>query len=289
MNLLVYIIVLAVICIASFVGFFILAKKNKILSYKWLVIYYLSVAIFISACGYIGLLRSITHSFLFFILLQVFFLSIGFLISYLWRRKSVAVLQEIDNSSRASGVLFVLINAVLGTIGFSLVFNHCDPGGLAPYYALAVIPIVLPEFISTSFHLYKEIPQEIYKVWYFPMHADDIDFDKIDTSTIYMLEVEYSKSISDSRLMNSKLRAPVGMKFGDWFRSFVEDYNYRYDSDPIHYLNEDQTPAGWIFYAKPSFFGTAKYIDPDKTITENKLVEKRAIIAKRVGFIEESE
>lgn len=287
MEFLAYIITLCIVCLAGFISFFVLTKKNKVLSNKQAILYYLCVGIFISACGFVGLARSVTQSILYFALLQLFFLAVGWLLAFLWKRNSSRVLQ--GDANKASGLIFVSINAVLGMIGFTILFYYCNPGSLAPYYGLSVVPLVLPQFIKSSFDMYRDIPHEIYKVWYFPEDADEIDFEKVDTSVIYMLELEYSKSIADGRLMNTKLRAPVGMKFGDWFRSFIENYNYKYDSDPINYLNADNTPMGWIFYVKPSFLGTARYIDPDKTISENKLVEKKPIIARRVGLIDDEE
>lgn len=288
MELLVYLIALGLISIAAIIGFFIVSKQNKAWSNKKVILYYVAVGLVISACGFSGLIPGIASSFTSFLLFQVFFAGLGLLVSWLWNK---GLGEDMPNQSktRMSSVLFVLINAVVGMIGFTLIFHYCNPDGVAPYFAMSVIPFVLPQFIAVSFQAYKEIPHEIHKVWYFPLDADEIDFDKIDTSTIYMLELEYSKSIADPRLTNTKLRAPIGMKFGDWFRSFVENYNYKYDTDPIHYLNNDHTPHGWIFYVKPGFLGSAKYIDPDKTISENRLSEKKAIIARRVGFVAEEQ
>lgn len=286
MELIVYLVALALVSIAAIIGFFVVSKRNKVWSNKKVILYYLAVGIVISACGFFGLLPSVASSFGYFILFQIFFTGLGLLVSWLWNKGLGAEMPN-QSKTRTSSLLFVLINALVGMIGFALVFHYCNPDGMAPYFAMSVIPFVLPQFLIASFQSYREIPHEIYKVWYFPLGADEIDFDKIDTSTIYMLELEYSKSIADPRLTNTKLRAPLGMKFGDWFRSFVENYNYKFDSDPIHYLNPDRTPHGWIFYVKPGFLGGAKYIDPDKTISENKLSEKKAIIARRVGFVEE--
>jgi len=286
MELLLYLITLGVLSIVCLIGFFVVSKQNKAWSNKKVIFYYLGVGLFISACGFSGLIPGLTNSFSIFLLFQAFFAGLGFLVSWLWN-KGLGEDMPNESKTKISSVLFVLINTIVGMIGFTLVFHYCNPDGMAPYFALSIVPFVLPQFISVGFTSYREIPHEIHKIWYFPLDADEIDFDKIDTSTIYMLELEYSKSIQDPRLTNTKLRAPLGMKFGDWFRSFVENYNYKYDSDPIHYLNQDHTPHGWIFYVKPSFLGGAKYIDPDKTILENKLTEKRSIIARRVGFVEE--
>jgi hypothetical protein len=285
MNLLIYLIAIGLIWIGCMVGFFIIARKNRILSNRKAILYYLGVGLFITAVGFLGLIPAVASSMLYFVLLQVFFLGLGFLVSYLWRKNSIEDFQH--STSRNSGILFIFANAALGTIGFTILFYYCSKTDLAIYYGLSVIPFVLPHFISASFAKFKEIPHEIYKVWYFPLEEDEIDFNNIDTSSIYILELIYSKSANDNRLMNTKLRAPIHMKFGDWFRSFIEKYNRTYNADPIHYRNEDHSSMGWIFYVKPPFLGSARYIDPDKTIAENKILEKKAIIARRVKYVEE--
>ena len=291
MGFIIYIILLVIIAIVSCVGFFVLNKQNQVLSGKKAIFYYLAFSVVILLGGFIALLPSAATSMMYFLLLQVVYLGLGYLASIAFRKN---VLGEF-NSGTTSGIFFILGNAILGMIGFTIVYHYFAPPantavdslGLAPYYALSVIPFVVPYFLSTAFARYRAIPQEIFKVWYFPMHADEIDFENIDTSTIFMLELEYSKSVGDPRLINTKLRAPVAMNFGDWFRSFIENYNFKYDSDPIHFLQEDQSPQGWMFYVKPSFLGTAKFIDPDLSIAQNKIIEKNIIIAKRVGIVEE--
>jgi hypothetical protein len=273
--------------IIGLVGFYINLNKKKaageILNNRKFIFFYLIFGVLISCGGFVAMSPTASRSMTFFMLLQAGYAGLGFLASWLYKKNAPEELGR----GRYAGVFFVLANAFLGMIGFALVYHYFSPTGLAPWYAMCVLPFVLPQFLSTAFGLYRAIPQEIHKVWYFPLHADPVDYDNIDTTTIYMLELEYSKSINDPRITNTKLRAPVSMKFGDWFRSFIENYNYKYESDPIQYTNFDETPLGWIFYTKPSALGKSRYIDPDMTIAENKITEKNIIQAKRVGLVEE--
>ena len=274
--------------IAGLIGFYINTGKQKaagqVLNNRKFIFFYLLFGIVISCGGFIGKSPDASRSMMYFFGLQVVFAALGFLASWLYKKNA----PEDMISGRYAGVFFVMANAFLGMIGFALVYHFCNPNGLAPWYAMCVLPFVLPEFLSTAFKTYLEIPQEIHKVWYFPLHADPVDYDNIDTTTIFMLELEYSKSINDPRITNTKLRAPVAMKFGDWFRSFIENYNYRYESDPIQFTNFDQTPLGWMFYTKAGALGKSKFIDPELTIAENNITEKDIILAKRVGVVEET-
>lgn len=255
------------------------------MSNKKVILFYLAFGILLSLGGLIGMSVTASRSMLNFILLQLAYAAFGYLASWLFKKNAPAEMQE----GKYAGVWFVLVNAFLGMVGFTLIYWYFTRADLSPWYALCILPFVLPQFLNAAFRAYIEIPQEINEIWYFPLHADEVDYDKIDTSTIFMLELEYSKSINDPRVTNTKLRAPVAMKFGDWFRSFIDNYNYKFENDPIQYMNEDQTAMGWIFYVKPSFLGGTKFIDPELTISGNKIIEKNIIMAKRVGIVAEPE
>lgn len=282
------IIAFVVLTIIGLIGFYINLSRKKaagmLLSNRKFIFFYLLFGVVISCGGFIGMAQEASRSMSFFLLLQAGYAGLGFLAAWLYRRNAPAEIPQ----GRFAGVFFVLANTFLGMIGFALVYHYFNPNGLAPWFALCVLPFVLPQFLSTAFEYYLAIPQEIHKVWYFPLHADPVDYDHVDTSTIYMLELEYSKSINDPRITNTKLRAPVSMKFGDWFRSFIENYNYKFESDPIQYANFDQTPLGWMFYTKAKGLGKTRFIDPELTIAENKISEKDIILAKRVGVVEEA-
>ncbi len=273
--------------IAGLIGFYINMGRRKaagqLFSNRKFIFLYLAFGIVISCGGFIGYSPTASRSMMYFILLQVVYAGLGYLAAYLYKKNAPENLRE----GRFAGVFFVMANAFLGMIGFAAVYYWLNRSDLAAWYALCVIPFVLPEFLSTAFALYRAIPQEIHKVWYFPLHADPVDYDNIDTSTIWMLELEYSKSINDPRITNTKLRAPVAMKFGDWFRSFIENYNYKYETDPIQYTTYDETPLGWMFFTKAGALGKSKFIDPELTIAENKITEKDIIQAKRVGMVAE--
>jgi hypothetical protein len=223
----------------------------------------------------------VAESMIYFFAIQGISLVLGYLSCFLLKKNFYGELSH----EQFSNAMFVVANACLGMIGFTLLFNHFQPSGIAIYYSLSIVTFVVPQFLVISFEAYANIPQEIYKVWYFPDEEKEIDFDKIDTTKIYMLEMEFSKSINDTRLVNSKAKAPLGMLFGDWFMSFIQNYNHKFDMEPIQYMDGSNMPHGWIFYVKPSFFAAPKYIDPDLTITENKINESKVIIAKRVGLV----
>ena len=276
--MLVSVILMAIVSLVSIIAVYVINKDSGQLKTMRLLLLFVLFALVMSACGLLG---QSPASMTFFYVLQVVFLGLGYVASYLIKKSFFGELTR----EKLSAALYVLSIATAGMAGFTFVFNHFNALGLAPYYSFCIFTFVLPQFLVISFDAYASIPQEIYKVWYYPDEEKEIDFDKIDTSKIFMLEMEFSKSLNDHKLVNSKAKAPLGMQFGDWFMSFIENYNHKFDQEPIVYMNADRTPHGWIFYVKPSFFGTPKYIDPDVSISDNKIVEKHVIIARRVGVM----
>lgn len=287
MALVAYIVALAIFGVLGLVSFFVLNKKKKVLKSKKAILFYLLFAVLISAGGLVGYSPAIADSMTIFILLQVAYFGLGALASFMYRKYAPPA----DAGGRLDwgGVFFILVNAFLGMIGFALVYSYLASADLAPSYSLCVVPFVIPHFLNVAFKAFQAIPEDIHKIWYYPVHADEVDFDNVDTNNIYMLELEYSKNVDDPRLTNTRLRAPAGMNFGEWFRSFVENYNYKFDADPITFVNDDGTPQGWMFYIKQSLLRSPKYIDPENTIVGNGITEKHVIVAKRVGVIMEEE
>jgi hypothetical protein len=72
------------------------------------------------------------------------------------------------------------------------------------------------------------------------------------------------------------------MNFGDWYQSFILNYNEKFTDNMIQFKFLDGSSMGWVFFTKPTFFSGRRFIDPNKSITQNKLNEKVTIVASRV-------
>lgn len=279
MNTVIYFIILAVFFITSTIIYVVTNNKKRDVRNRKVILFTLIFSAAITLFGFSGMIIDASSTFWYFVLLQVIFLGIGYIASFLLKRNAFGEF----NNPPLSNVMFLIMNVTAGMAGFTFLFNYLNHSELGQYYALSALTFVLPQFLATSFQAYTEIPMEIYKIWYYP--DTDVDIDDIDTSVVYMLELEYSKSANDNRLVNTKSRAPLGMKFGDWFQLYVEHQNHKNPDDPIHYHGEDHAPYGWIFYVKPSFLASPRFIDTSLTIKENRLKEKNKIIARRVNHV----
>lgn len=271
-------IVLAILLVIALLVYYITNAGNSTLSNKRMIWTLLGIAASITLFGLIGFVSNIEESIWWFILLQMFFLGLGSLTVYLFSIDFFGVLKL----KILSEITILVVNVVLGIIGFTLLFNFLNKSNLGFSLSTSSVCFIIPYFLSWSFNLLASIPQEIFKVWYLNEDAPEPDFDKINVRKIYLLELELMKNVNASEITNIKVKAPIEMKFGDWFQSFILNYNGKFEDEPIQYQYLDGESMGWVFHTKPSFFRGKKFIDANLTISQNNLNEKIAIIAKRV-------
>jgi hypothetical protein len=178
--------------------------------------------------------------------------------------------------------MWMLIPVVFGMMLFVYVFTVFNKNNMTWWFATAYLTFFIPYLVDLAFQKFAAIPPEIYKVWYHPSDYEEPDFERMDLSKMFLLDIEFSKYPNDPTISNFKAKAPLEMNFSDWFVSFIANYNMKFDESQIQYTNAEGEPHGWIFYTKGNFFTGKKYIDPDVTIKGNKLRENEAVVAKRV-------
>ena len=123
----------------------------------------------------------------------------------------------------------------------------------------------------------------IYETWSAPDYPKDINIDTINFNRMQVLNIELYKDIDDETRSRIKAKAlDTGVSFGDWFHIAVNEYNNKNPNDIIHLKAKGGDSYSWIFYTKKSFFHPRKFIDFEKDITENGLLENSIIICKRV-------
>ena len=147
---------------------------------------------------------------------------------------------------------------------------------------ISVVCIFIINFITLAFDHFILIPASIYKVWYLNEEREEPDFDKINVRDVYLLSLDLLKNVNDKGVSNIKVKAPLEMNFGDWYQSFILNYNEKFTDNMIQFKFLDGSSMGWVFYTKPTFFSGRRFIDPNKSITQNNLNEKVIIVASRV-------
>jgi Type VI secretion system, TssN len=108
------------------------------------------------------------------------------------------------------------------------------------------------------------------------------DSDKINVERVFLITLQILKNVNEKGYTHFELKAPHEMYFGDWFRLFILSYNERDSENPIQYKYLDNSGIGWVFYTKPTFWRSKRFIDPSLSFVQNGLNDKATIIASRV-------
>ena len=119
-------------------------------------------------------------------------------------------------------------------------------------------------------------------LWYYPLERAKNEPDEVIISDLIVLCFEI-KVLADEHLpFHFTVKAPLNIKLGDLFRSFIDDYNELHPNKIIRFIDEKHEPFGWKFFISPSFFKIRKILDPGRTIRENRLKENDLITVRKV-------
>jgi hypothetical protein len=262
------------------IGFILILKSKKLKGAVFISLLYIIVTgALIGSSGFLFNREFIALSdHVGFYLLNTWILSWGILNVILIKK----LLRWSRESSFWTGFLFSVIVALIGGILLLLVFQISNYSTFVGINLTSLLMFILPFIFYGTFTSYLEIPVKILRKWHYPVH-DHIE-DPLDREMESPLVVgfEFKKKHSDKSMTSFRAKAPKEMVFGKLFYYFINDYNDRNPDEKIEYLNEEKKPIGWIFYFKPRWFRSIRYIDPEETNSFNFIVENSVIICKRV-------
>lgn len=255
-----------------------LKKKNALLQNKKVIVFVLTAALVLGLPGFTGL-AGVHFSTGIYFLCQLLYVGLGILyVRALLRHVSV----KLTRYRMLMELVVSLIVVLLGMYVFSLLFNWLNPLKSGILAATCALPVLIPLVFNWSYQAFLDIPPEIYKVWRYVIGKEELDLDGLDFNRMMVLEVEFSRKVHDEELIKVKAKAPANVTYGDWFQKFINDYNFKFQESPIAHADQFNQTYGWIFYVKPSFFSRRRYIDPDLSIVDNKILEAKTIVCKRV-------
>lgn len=111
--------------------------------------------------------------------------------------------------------------------------------------------------------------------------------ENIDTSNIAIITYVFSKKFNDPEITNFQTKAPYEIKLGDLFYFFLQEWNYKYPQSNIEYAYDAKKMFGWLFFVKGKWYERNRYLDPEKTIKDNKIKVNEIIHTARVQQITE--
>ena len=214
-----------------------------------------------------------------FIGFQVLFLIFGS-VHFLVIRKFFGDLLSEDKTKFFYEFLFSLGLLFVGVIAFYRVITHFKPSFTLIYLG-STLTFILPLLFYKLFEFSISIPVRIYEEWIYPI-ADEIkDPTSDELKNPLVISFEFKKNGDSEKLTNFRVKAPGNLEFGRLFYFFLADYNIRHPEGEIEFMDNDGTPYKWIFYRKPAFFKSSKYINHERTTKYNALKENDVIICQR--------
>lgn len=255
---------------------FFIAKKNELLSNKKLIFYFLASVVLIALPALLGFIDYWFMPYA-YIGLQVFYFFLG------WYNLKIleSLIKDLSRKPYYVEFLFVFVITFGGAALFSLVFNLCNELQYGLWACTCVLPFIFTSVFRKAYHIFMDIPLEIYKTWSYSEQSEELRYDDvIYNDKITVIEIELFKQEADKKPLNIKVKAAENMPFGAWFKVFIDDYNKKSPGSPIVYKDSDDTYR-WTFYTVTSFWGRKKYIDPALSFISNKIKEHRVVIAKR--------
>lgn len=214
-----------------------------------------------------------------YLIFQAYFLFLGVVHLY-WMKE---YLRWAGNSKAMwAELIFTLITAVVGSIGFFIVFQFLSPYDLGISMATSTLFFIIPWFVKQTFVKAISIPPRILKEWFYPVREEIEEPDEDKLKNLLIISFVIQKQITDVHETNFRAKAPVDMEMGQLFYYFINDYNERHPQDKIEYIDGAGEPYGWVFYQKPQFFDLQKrYINAGNTIFLNGIKENNVIICSR--------
>lgn len=254
-------------------------RKNQLLSNKKLIVFVLLSGLIMAVPGLFGLVEG-NFAPWYYMGAQLIYLLFGVAFVHFY---DVYFKKDVQHYKVLLQLMVMLVILLLGGFLFALLFNLLNHSKNGYIGVTAMLSFFLPLIFYWTYAAFIAIPFEIYKVWEYPTGmVEEVNFDGLDFNKLMVLELEFSRQPDDVDRMRVKAKAPANITFGDWFRKFLDDYNYKFPNQTIVYEKEDGNMHNWVFYCKRSFFHRRRLLDPDQTIEQNKIQEHVTIISKRV-------
>lgn len=274
---------LGLVCLVMFILstllFILLSTQIKgFLKDKWrLFLYVFTFILIFSISPVIGYSNFIPYALDFFIVLQVMFLFWGVI-------HTVSIYRYFDWTRRKNifpELGFTLFIILIGSIPLLLSLKYLREDGLHFAMLGVLLCFLIPFFVFQTFEYAISIPLANRKAWYFFNDEKWVAPKFTESSETLFLNIEANKKENDKTMGSFVARTDERMPFGLLYYHFLNDYNEKNPSDKIHYMNKKNKIYGWVFYVRPRWFNFIRYIDPEKTIKENKLRNKDTIVALR--------
>lgn len=147
---------------------------------------------------------------------------------------------------------------------------------------MSMLAFFIPFLIMQTFEAAYRIPSAIFKTWTYPLYEPFDLPDEDPREKILVIGFEVAKKITDKKRTYFRAKAPEGMKLGELYYHFINDYNELQSETTIEYTDKEYNPCEWWFRRKPKWYQAQRILDPDISVRENRIKENTVIICERI-------
>lgn len=259
-------------------GFVMNARTVKPFKSK-LFLYFLTMALLLGVAGFFTLpdIRPASATSI-YVILSGWMLLTGVAHTYMVN----TILSKITGRHCPTNLALSCAIAFMGAALLSVAFSLANYSLFVTTNLTSVLMFPVPFLFYSTYILYMDIPVKVLRKWHYPVdkHIDDPTDREMESPLV--IGFEFRKKADDVYMTTFRAKAPREMIFGKLFYYFINDYNDRNPDEKIVFMDEQNKPYGWIFYHKPKWFSSIRYIDPDDTNSFNLIRENSVIVCKRV-------
>jgi len=147
---------------------------------------------------------------------------------------------------------------------------------------ISAVFFLVPMLFYHSYKAALSIPTTVFPTWLYPVGKSIDPPEETEGERLLVIGFEIAKKNTDGKKTYFRARAPEGIKLGELFYHFINDYNELQSETPIQYIDHQNEPYEWWFRVKPKWYQGQRILDPAVTIRENGVRENTVIICERI-------
>jgi len=253
-------------------------KKNYRKKY---LAYIISMLLLFAFVPFLGTTRVITQLLDEFVFYQIAFLVLGAFHAVVYRNYFKKFKK--NDPGYWSEILFNILVLIFCTITFIISYTYFHGKPFLFNMLASLIPFIIPTWIYVTYLTSIRIPAKYFTTWQFPKEGTFIEPKDEDYRDLVVVTFIFNKVVGSKETTEFRAKSPIRMDFGKLFYHFAYDYNDRNPDSPIELEDEDGSRQHWVFYLKPNWYSTSKYLDPKYPLYMNGIEENSVIYCLRTA------
>ncbi len=142
---------------------------------------------------------------------------------------------------------------------------------------------LFPFLIYQGWMAFMQIPEKTYPVWFIPKEGDRVGAVVSSARNNMQVQLSVARRLSDDHEYVFPVTTSGKLKLGKIFERFVDDQLIHGPHSAIETGNGPQQVFGWQFFETKWSGLYSRYLNPGKSLLENKIKPNATILVKRIA------